>query len=67
MSLKSLFNKPRTPDLPAQQAPIEEVAVLQEDAAAAGRREKKKLISRRGRKSTILSGISSALKKRLGE
>ncbi len=64
--MSSLFSKPRTPDLPPQQEPIEEVEVIQEDAAVAGRREKKKLISRRGRKSTILSGIQSALKKRLG-
>ncbi len=64
--MSSLFSSPKKPKLPAQQEPIEEVSVIQEDAASAGRREKKKLISRRGRKSTILSGIQSALKRRLG-
>ncbi len=64
--MSSLFRSPKKTKLPPQQAPIEEVEVIQEDAAAAGRRERKRLISRRGRKSTILSGIQSALKKRLG-
>lgn len=65
--MSSLFNKPRTPTLPPEPEPIEEVQAVQEDATEAGRREKKKLLSRRGRKSTVLSGIQSALKKRLGE
>ena len=65
--MSSLFNKPRGPDLPPEPEPIEEITVTQEDAVEAGRREKKKILSRRGRKSTILSGIQSALKRRLGE
>ena len=64
--MSTFFNKPRGPDLPAEPEPIEEVSVVQEDATEAGRREKKKILSRRGRKSTVLSGIQSALKKRLG-
>ncbi len=66
-SITRLFNKPRGPDLPPEPEPVEEIATIQEDATEAGRREKKKILSRRGRKSTILSGIQSALKRRLGE
>ncbi len=61
-----LFPKPKTPDLPPEPEPIEEVATVEEDAGAAAKREKKKLL-RGGRRATILSGIKSALKKRLGE
>ena len=65
--MSSLFNKPRGPDLPPVPEPIEEVSITEEDAVSAARREKKKVVSRRGRRSTFLSGIQSALKKRLGE
>ena len=46
-------------------APLEEIATVQEDASSAQRREKKKFATG-GRLSTIISGIQSALKKRLG-
>jgi hypothetical protein len=49
--------------MPEEVEPIEDI---EEGAAEKARREKRKLISR-GRRTTILSGISSALKKRLGE
>lgn len=61
----SIFRSPKKPDLPPEPEPIEEVAVVEEDAAAAQRRKKKKLATG-GRQSTIISGITSALKKRLG-
>ena len=56
-SLTRIFNKPRTPTLPPEPEPVEEISIVQEDAIEAGKREKKKIIRRRGRKSTILSGI----------
>jgi hypothetical protein len=45
--------------------PIEEIAVIEEDAADVRRRERRRLLTG-GRKATILSGIQTALKKRLG-
>ena len=64
--MSGLFSKPRTPDMPAQPEPIEPVAVIEETAEETRRRERKKLLTG-GRRQTILSGIMSALKKRLGE
>lgn len=64
--MSGVFSGPSKPDLPEQPEPIEEIQVVDEDAEAAKRREKKKLVQG-GRSSTILSGIASALKKRLGE
>jgi len=64
--MSGLFSKPKTPSMPKQPEPIEEVAVVEEDAEKARGRERKKLLQG-GRRSTILSGIQSALKKRLGE
>lgn len=71
--MSSIFSKPKTPDIPRpkeikfpevqQIAPVETIT---EDATAAARRRRKK-ISTGGRRSTILSGIQTALKKRLGE
>lgn len=56
----------KSPDLPPEPEPVEEVETIEEDAVGARQREKRKLL-RGGRRSTILSGIQSALKKRLGE
>lgn len=64
--MSSLFRGPKTPKLPPAPEPIEEVEVIEEEAEEARRRERKKLLTR-GRRTTILSGIQSALKKRLGE
>lgn len=50
-----------------KQEPIEEVQQVQEDATKAGEREKKKQILTPGKESTVLSGIATQLKKRLGE
>ena len=65
--MTSVF-KPKTPKIPDAPVsePEEEIQVIKEEAGAAQRREKKKLL-RGGRRSTIISGITSALKKRLGE
>lgn len=64
--MSSLFSSPSRPKLPPAPEPVEEVAVVQEEATEAARRERKKVLTG-GRRSTILSGIVSALKKRLGE
>lgn len=67
--MSSVFSKPKTPKLPAPIAapePEEEVQVVTEEAEEARRRERKKLLTG-GRRATILSGITAALKKRLGE
>ena len=63
--MSGIFSKPSTPKLPPQPEPIEEVAVIKEDADVAARKEKKKL-AKGGKRSTIISGITSALKRRLG-
>ena len=64
--MSSMFGKPKMPDIPKQAEPIEDVKMVTEDAETARRRERKKLQTG-GRQSTILSGIQSALHKRLGE
>ncbi len=64
--MSSFFRKPKTPKLPPQAEPIEEVTVIEESAEDAARRERKKRL-KGGRRATIISGIQAALKKRLGE
>ncbi len=64
--MSGVFSKPKTPKLPAPPEEVEDIEVIEEDATEARKREKKKLLTG-GRRSTILSGIASALKKRLGE
>jgi hypothetical protein len=66
VGLGSIFDKPQSPNLPPEPEPIEEVTTITDDAGKAKRR-KKKGIRQGGRQSTILSGISASLKKRLGE
>lgn len=63
--MSGLFGGVSQPKLPPQPAPVSEVAVIEETAAEAGRRERKRLLQG-GRRSTIISGIQSALKRRLG-
>lgn len=63
--MSSIFRSPKKPDLPPEPEPIEEVSVVEEDASVA-QRKKKKAIAGKGRSGTIISGITSALKKRLG-
>ena len=72
-----LFDSPDKPDvtLPkvkkpkrgTQQREIEEVQAIQDDSAGASQREKRKRLLTGGRKSTVLSGTQTQLKKRLGE
>lgn len=64
--MTTLFKSPRKPDIAPQPEPIEDVKMVEEDAEEARRRSKKKFISG-GKPANILSGIASALKKRLGE
>ncbi len=70
--MSNLFKKPDTPSLPPLPKPlppiksIKEVAIVEESATEAQRR-KKRSISGRGKASTIISGITLALKKRFGE
>ena len=64
--MSGLFSSPPKAKRPIIPEPIEPVAVIEEEAGEVRKREKKKLL-RGGRRSTILSGIASALKKRLGE
>jgi len=61
--MTALGSKPKVPPVQEQAPPI---ATVEESAEEAARRRRKRLtdISRR---STIMSGIQSALKKRLGE
>jgi len=65
--MSSLFHSPKTPKIPQMPSEPEPVTTVTEDAEDARRRERRHLLSRGGRQSTILSGIQSALKKRLGE
>ena len=62
----SIFRSPKKPDLPPVPEEVEEVSVVQEDAEVAARKRKKKIL-KGGRRGTIISGIASALKRRLGE
>lgn len=64
--MSSIFSKPKRPKIPPMQPEPEPVSMVTEEAEVARRRERKRL-SRGGRESTILSGIKSLLKKRLGE
>lgn len=61
-----ILGKPKRPKIIAPEAPLEEVEVVEEEAEEARRRERKRLLTG-GRRGTILSGITAALKKRLGE
>lgn len=63
------LGKPKMPDIPPvepQVEPREEIEIVEEEAEVARRRQRKKLLTT-GRRATILSGITTALKKRLGE
>ena len=64
--MSSVFRSPKKPDLPPEPEKIEDVAIVQESAEVATGKKKKKIL-RGGRRGTIISGIKSALKKRLGD
>lgn len=61
----SIFRGPKKPDIPVTED-VEKVDVIEEGADEAARRRKKKVL-RGGRRGTIISGISAALKERLGK
>ena len=63
--MSGLFSRPRKQRLPPEPEPIEDIEVVEEEAEVAKRKERKRLL-RGGGRSTILSGISTSLKKRLG-
>lgn len=70
-SIGRIFSSPKRPKLPPppkveEVEPVEEIETVTADAEVAQRR-KKRGIRRGGRQSTVLFGIESALKKRLGE
>jgi hypothetical protein len=50
-----------------KQEPIEEVQQVKEDETAAVKRERRKRILSEGRTSTVISGIDTKLKQRLGQ
>jgi hypothetical protein len=56
----------KDPKLPAEPEPVESVTTITDDAGRAKRRKNRRLATG-GSQSTVLSGIGSALKKRLGE
>ena len=60
-----LFSKPKTPDIKKPEI-VEEPKVITEDEDAVKRRKRASLANQ-GRAENILSGISTVLKKRLGE
>ncbi len=62
----SILRSPKKPELPAEPEPVEDIAVIEEDAEVAARKRKKKIL-KGGRRGTIISGIAQALKRRLGE
>jgi hypothetical protein len=64
--MSGVFGSPKKPKMPAPIAESEPITTVTEDAEVARRRERKRL-STGGRQSTMLAGIMTALKKRLGE
>ena len=64
--MSGAFSKPKKAKMPKQEK-IEEVQKVEDDASDEQDREKKKQLLMGGRQSTMLAGITNALKKRLGE
>jgi hypothetical protein len=69
---KNLFRSPERPEAPKAPEPVESIEPAEEqktitDDASAAQKRKKKVGLRGGKQSTVLSGIQTALKKRLGE
>ena len=64
--MSGVFSSPKKPKIVQQEA-IEETEQIKEDESAAKEREKRKQILTPGKQSTVLSGIATQLKKRLGE
>lgn len=64
--MSSIFGRPKTPKIPKMEPEPEPIEMVTEEGEVARRRQRKKLMTG-GRAATILSGIQSVLKKRLGE
>ena len=68
--MSGIFSGPKKPTLPPQEAEIEPIETITEEAGGARRRRRKRLLAG-GREGTKISGIQSrimsALKRRLGE
>jgi len=62
----ALLGKPKRTKIVAPEPEMEKIEMVEEEAEEVRRRERKKLQTT-GRRATVLSGIMSALKKRLGE
>ena len=61
-----MFSKPSSPKIPPQEK-VEEIQKVEDDANEEQQRARKKIANTSGRQSTMLAGISNALKTRLGE
>ena len=63
-----MSNLLKTPKIPTPQEPesVEQIQQIKVDATETARKRKRSLIGQ-GRQSTILSGVQTLLKKRLGE
>lgn len=64
--MSGVFSKPKTPKIPPPVSEPEAVETVVETAEEAKQKRRKRLVQG-GRTSTVLSGIQSVLKKRLGE
>lgn len=64
--MSGVFKGPKRPRIAAAEPEPERIEVVEEEAEEARKRERKKLQTT-GRRATVLSGIMSALKRRLGE
>lgn len=60
--MSGIFRSPKRPKIPRQ----EEIAVIEEEEPEEARRRERRRLVTGGRQGTIISGIMSALKKRLG-
>lgn len=64
--MSSIFKGPKRPKIQQIEPEPERIEVIEEEAEEARKRERKRLLAG-GRRATVLSGIQSALKRRLGE
>ena len=65
--MSTLFHRPKGPKIIAAPEPVEEVEMIVEEDAEEARKKEKKKLRTGGRGATVMAGIVSALKKRLGE
>lgn len=61
--MSGIFSSPKRPKIPKQESPV--TVIDEEEPEEVRARERRRLLTG-GRQSTILSGIQSALKRRLG-